>query len=110
MFDKVEEIDIKAGQLIVFSRGQYSDFGYNGHFVALENINRAQVNHVKRLVEEKNEKREAEIEEWMKTREGPWPDSVDKYEAFIAEMIRSGFLVSIDVRELYLGSYDDLEL
>lgn len=106
----MENIDIKAGQLIMLSSGQYSDFGYNGHFVALENIDRGKVDHIKRIVEDRYKKSNDAYEKWAETRQGEYPGVIDRHETFIAEMIRCGLVLSLDVRELYLGSYGDLDL
>lgn len=90
----------RRGDLIVFSTGEYSDYGYIGHFVALEDITGGHFE----TAREDAERRYRDAEE----RDG-W-SSAGKHEIFIAALIRAGLLVSVAVTEHHIGSYGNIDL
>jgi len=91
-----KEQKIMAGHLLFFSSGEYSDYGYNGHYVALKDITSSLIESIKNDVNAQAAKPEG----WR----------LDKHEKFIARMISEGYLLSLTVSELHLGSYGDLSL
>lgn len=93
-----QNIDIKAGKLFCISRGEYSDYRYEGHFLALQDIDRALL---QSIVDECNAQK-AKDEEG-----GKWTNAED---LFLPELIRRGYVMDIDVTEIHTGSYSDLYL
>lgn len=91
----------RRGDLIVFSTGEYSDYGYTGHFVALEDITGEHFASAK----EDAERRFREEEEAK-----GWCPGGDKHEMFIVALIRAGLLVSVAVTEHHIGSYGSFDL
>lgn len=104
------EFKARAGDLIVFSTGEYSDFGYQGHFVALEDINPQHFADAKIVAETKYRECEEARDAWRKDDGGAYPGWVSKHEAFIAALIRAGLLLSVTVTEHHIGSYGDLDI
>lgn len=94
---KTQELNVPAGKLFCTSSGEYSDYSYSGHFVALEDITR-----------EKLEKIEDQVHETIRS-----DDDLDKYDArglFLPALIRSGLVLEVDCVEIHTGSYGTLEL
>lgn len=89
-------LDIKAGELVVFSEGEYSDYGYGGSFVMLQDISQEEM---LRIAAETNAAADADDDNYF-NRSG----------MFVAALIRGGYLASINLREIHLGSYGRLEL
>lgn len=113
----MDKTDIQAGSLIVFATGEYSDYGYEGHYVALETIPRSLM--VEIAEEAKMEHKVAEEEEmrgWTEFHKSSEPNSkrpeyvgsIHNY--FIGKMIRRGLLLSLTVTQLHIGSYGELEI
>lgn len=120
-----DDVYLAAGQLLVLSRGEYSDYGYTGVFVTLEALSRSALQELRdEVVAQYNAEEaatEAAYEAWDKLRResppgtdvGKGPSSWysgDKREMFIAAMIRKGWLLSVTYTELHIGSYGDLDL
>lgn len=87
-------IPVEAGKLICFSSGEYSDYGYNGHFLTLEPLTRPMVEEVKVECEAK-----------------AISENGDKYgarEFFIPSLIKRGLIMVVDCQEIHLGEYGDL--
>ena len=95
-----EENYLTAGKLVTFTSGEYSCYSMHGTFVALETVTREQAEEVASALRAK-----AEAEE-EKT---GWYDG-DLHEEFQAELIRKGWLVSVDNTEHHIGSYSYLKL
>lgn len=96
----MQNLELKAGELICFSTGEYSDYGYNGHFVVLQDVKSDEVSTVVKECKEDRKNREANGEYWFG----------DIHEMFIAQCIKRGWLLSIDCREIHIGSYNNLDL
>ena len=80
----------KAGTLIVFSEGEYSDYHFMGHFVVLRDLNDEDFN-------------KASLEEKKKgTRQA--------HEVVIANLIREGHLLEVHCREISLGQYGQIRI
>lgn len=94
-----EENYLTAGKLVTFTSGQYSDYSMHGTFVALETVTRERINEVAGLLRTRAEAEEEKL---------GWYDG-DLHEEFQAEMIRKGWLVSVDNTERHLGSYGYLD-
>lgn len=95
-----EDTFIRRGRLVVFSRGEYSDYRYSGIFVALDDISR------ELMTEIADECRAA-----MRTENGD--DGTDDFgadEKFIPALIKRGLLLAVDYDEIHYGSYGRLEL
>ena len=103
--------EIPAGTLICFSSGEYSDYGYNGHFVVLEALNKGKINAAIEAVNSRLEAYEEKYEAWRDSgMQGRPPESMDKQESFIAHLIKEGLLLSINVHEIHIGSYSELDI
>lgn len=92
----VQNLDITAGELICFSEGQYSDYGYVGHFVALQDVKRDQL---WALAKSLRDQEEAGAIKYGQAKE-----------QLIPSMIANGWLLSINCREIYIGAYGSLEI
>lgn len=106
-----DDVFVKAGKLFCFSSGEYSDYGYEGHFLALVDINQALF---QRIVDEiKADINEGKHELYGKkvTAES---DDYEKQcvlrDQFMPRLVRQGVILDIDCTEIYLGSYGRLEL
>ena len=103
-----QNVKVHAGKLFCLSSGEYSDYGYEGHFLALMDI----TNDV--LTEAKNratERAKVEPNSWGKI-PGPDEDWLIRDAArsnFIPELVRMGAVLDIDCTEIHLGSYGNLE-
>jgi hypothetical protein len=99
----IQEARVPAGKLFCISRGQYSDYGYEGHFLALVNISRTMFQEV---IDECNslQKEENDKDEWMA---GSFYGADSK---FIPALIKRGWVMSVDCIEIHTGMYDELEL
>lgn len=85
---------LKAGCLVVFSSGEYSDYGYHGSFVALQNVSAEEARMLVRSVKDEVAKDDRLYH--------------NKHEIFISRCIRNGWLLGVDMDEIHLGSYGDL--
>jgi hypothetical protein len=94
---------IHAGHLFCFSSGEYSDYGYQGHFLALEEINRARYNELIDEAKASETAKEAEADS-----KGEWYFA-DPRGAFIGSLIRAGLVMAITCPEIHLGSYGELD-
>lgn len=92
MKDDIEEY--KAGSLVVFSEGEYSDYGHRGHFVVLQDMNIYQM-------------REAAARAAV-TGHG-YSKSDRAKNGIISELIRYGFLLEVNVTEIYTGAYGGID-
>lgn len=104
---------IKAGSLICFSEGEYSDYGYTGHFVALEDITPETIEKAKTVALDMERTSNAVMEEWRRDPNrdsSTYPGYLDNKSAFIASLVRMGVLLDIPVREIHLGSYGELSV
>lgn len=95
MSEKRQNLDLKAGSLIVFSEGQYSDYGYRGAYVVLCDVSEAMMKDAVRVT---------------KLQASQLDDSFGSISRFEPELIRRGWLATIDLREIYLGSYGELKV
>ena len=86
----MQNVELQAGKLIVFSSGEYSDYGYHGAYVCLQSVSHEDIVN---LQDEVNKS-----EEYC------------KQSLFQSACIRKGWLAQIELREIHLGSYGDLEL
>ena len=88
--------NVKAGRLVVFSEGCYSDYGYLGKYVALQDITLAV------LKDAIKDLHDAEV---AKPTQG-WGNAWDRAKNQLqAELIRRGYLLEVDMAEIYLGDY-----
>lgn len=97
-------LEVHAGKIVVFSRGEYSDYGYIGIFLALEHIAEKMFSDAVDAAKAK-----ARAENAKET----WSDGDDDYGAdgyFLPEMVRRGWLMDLEYREIHTGSYGDLGL
>ncbi len=83
-------ISVEAGKLICFSSGEYSDFGYNGHFLTLEPLTRPMVEEIKAECIREAESR------------------YDQQDNFIPKLIKRGLIMAVDCQVIYLGPYGEL--
>lgn len=105
-----DKLIVAAGKLFCFSEGEYSDYGYIGHFLALEPITKSTFATCK-----------ARCLERVKNGEGSSygcpPDLDDENDVnramrdlFVAELTRMGVLMDIDCETIHIGSYGRLDL
>lgn len=86
-----QNMELKAGHIIVFSEGEYSDYGYRGSYVCLQDVSHEEL---------------VSLAEDVKSIGERW-GQVDTFEA---ECIKKGWLAIINIREIHLGSYGDLDV
>ena len=91
----MQNVELKAGQLVVFSEGSYSDFMYGQAYVALRNVSQDEMLAVASAVHTKNGG-------------SRWGNGL--HEKFHAEIIRQGMVACIDLREIHIGNYGVLDL
>lgn len=94
--------NIKPGQLLHFSEGEYSDYHVLAHFVALKAIDNAVL---------RQTAINSGIRMMLNSGEDFDPDMItyDAKDGFINELIRSGYLLEVDSIEVYLGSYGSID-
>lgn len=93
-----QNCSMQAGQLIVMSSGEYSDYTYLQSYVALQDVS---VDQMRNLAEAVNRERA------HMAHEGEY---VDPQSMFLVELIRKGWVLSIDHHEIHIGSYGQLSL
>jgi hypothetical protein len=81
-----QNVELNAGELVVFTQGEYSDYGFSGHFVALRDVSADEMEALAVY--------------------GFYHAS----NSFLARAIQQGWLLSVNVREIHYGSYGDLNL
>ncbi len=97
--EKKQNIHVKAGKLFVISEGEYSDYGYAGHFLALVEITPDMFQEV--------------IDECLKhiPKEDDYFDTTyGASEKFLPALIRRGWVIDVDVQVIHKGSYGRLSL
>lgn len=80
---------VSAGKLFVLSQGSYSDYCYDGFFVALQDINFGQ-----------------ELEDFTKIIPASQWRKASGRDAFIAYLIKKGLVLAIDYDEIWIGDHD----
>lgn len=101
---------LKAGSLIFFSTGSYSDYQVLGSFVVLQDLVQADIDPLilETVADTKKYNEESTIA-YKKWREGdkttPLPQWSSPTERFISKMIRSGFLASLTQTEYWLDDH-----
>lgn len=100
--EKIQNLNVKAGKLFCVSSGEYSDYGYGGHYLALVEITYPM------FMEVVNELKAIEAAAREKTGYSPY-DSVAQYN-FMAAIVKRGWVMDIDVQEIHIGSYSELDL
>lgn len=101
---------VAAGKLFCFSEGEYSDYGYVGHFLALVPITKDLFEQVKAACMVRI--RSGEVESYGKPVDIDDEGDVNRAmrDLFLPELVRAGAVMDIDCAELHLGSYGRLEL
>jgi hypothetical protein len=97
MTEKKQNTHVLAGKLFFISEGEYSDYGYAGHFLALVEITPAMF---QELIDQCREEERANDDQW---------DYRASYR-FIPNLIRRGWVIDVDVQEIHKGSYGRLDL
>lgn len=95
----MQNLELKAGRLVVFSCGEYSDYGYRGSYVALVDVSDAEMRELADQVNREANRINEETDDYARA-----------VEMFEAEMIRKGWIAIIEMREIHIGSYSELEL
>lgn len=85
---------VKAGRLLTFSAGEYSDYFIIGHFVVLKDITKEVLDQADSLIENKYHKGQFVFSE----------------NALIASLIRTGYLLQVDSQEIHLGYYGQKQI
>jgi len=87
-------LPVEAGKLICFSTGEYSDYGYDGHFLTLGTLTRPMVEEVA------NKCRDRALKE----------NHYDPRDFFIPELNKRGWIMVVDCQEIHIGSYGVLDV
>lgn len=111
-----DDVYINAGGLLMFSSGEYSDYGTGGCFVALETLTRTMLREVAEQATSDHAAADAAHDLAMeafyasdRTGEAPsWPE--DPQGMFVSACIRKGWLMAVTYTELHIGSYNRVEL
>lgn len=110
MSEKEEKTYVAAGKLFCFSEGEYSDYGYVGHFLALEPITDTTIQNCK-------DRCRARVMAGEGSSYGGKPDLEDEHDIeramrdlFVPELTRMGMLMDIECVTIHLGSYGRLEI
>ena len=109
---KDEDWTLPAGSLLHVTQGEYSDYRIDGHFVALQKITADMVRSIgNRFVEQlqvqpeiiaRSERRAC----WKNTEPKNVTEAREEaIDIVLPEMIRRGWLLSINSHEIHLGSY-----
>jgi hypothetical protein len=106
-------IYVKAGKLFCLSEGEYSDFGYVGHFLALEDITDELFARVKKNCKD----RIAGERKPFYLRNGKPVDLTNLFavessmrDLFVPELIRTGAVVDVDLEVIHIGDGSRLEI
>lgn len=98
-----QRLHVPAGKLFCLSRGEYSDYGYQGHFLALVEITPEMFREV-----------EAECKTAQKAKniaDGAfYSETYGADDRFIPALIRRGWVMDVDCVEIHTGSYGELDL
>lgn len=104
------KVFVQAGKLFCFSEGEYSDYGYVGHFLALEAITSETFARAKERCLVRVRAGEGESC-------GCPPDLEDENDVnramrdlFLPELVRMGVVMDIDCTTIHVGSYGQLDL
>ena len=104
------EPKVKAGKLFCFATGEYSDYGIQGHYLALVDITQELFDQAKggALARIKS----GEYKRWGKQidMEDEWEVSDAMFSLFVPELVRLGAIMDIDCAEIHIGSYGRLEV
>ena len=90
--------ELNADDVIFFSSGCYSDYSVCGHFVVMQDVSADTLKGVEAKLNEEAKKMEAK-DKYM----------YDIHEKFISALIRHGYIEPLNVREIHLGNYRELE-
>ena len=105
-----QDLTVPAGRLFCFSSGEYSDYSYEGHFVALVDITPETFNAVTEAIKAKILSGEFKRYGEPVTSEDDWEFSSLMKDNFLPEFLRSGAALEVDCKEIHIGSYDSLDL
>lgn len=89
------DLNIRAGQIVTFSSGEYSDYELHDTFVAIADTT---VDELKAIEQQANDACGEDEEQ-----------DDDPHYVFLSLLIRSGRFLQVPMRELHLGSYGRLE-
>lgn len=92
----MRNFDIKAGRLLHFSQGEYSDYHVTGHFVALQDISR-DVLRMCAVAAAIQVDTQEDYEREYAARDG-----------LVPQLVRQGYLMEVDSAEVHLGEYGSL--
>lgn len=93
---KAQRLTVPAGKLFCLSRGEYSAYGYAGHFLALVDI-------TPDMFREAEKDARGEPDEW-----GDYLYGAE--DRFIPALVKRGWVMDIDCVEIHTGSYGELNL
>jgi hypothetical protein len=106
-----QALNVPVGGLLMFTHGEFSDYCFEGHFIAMEALDETVFETVHRSI--LNQIKSGEI----KDDEGREIDMNNRFavgsatcDHFIPEMIRTGKIISIDCVEIYTGTYSIFDL
>jgi hypothetical protein len=108
---------LRAGVLVMFTTGEYSDYGIEGMYLAMRDLTeddaREQAQAYNDEWERQDDARSQQWEVWRVAPE-PKPDPPEimpsKHGGFVGHLISQGYLMIVDYDENHIGSYGDLSV
>jgi hypothetical protein len=91
----MRDYSLKAGKLVMFTTGEYSDFGHCGVFVVLKDMSHDEFKSIAKKLKD-----DFQGDYW----EGP-----SEYE-MMSELTKNGYLLDIDMKSIHLGEYGRLDI
>lgn len=93
----MKNLDIKAGRLLHFSQGCYSDYHVTGHFVALQDVSRDVLRQCAVAAAIQSDEEE-DYDLRCAARDG-----------LVPQLVRQGYLLEVDSAEVWLGEFSSLD-
>lgn len=104
------DVYLAAGKIVVFSTGEYSDYGYRGMYVTLRPLLRSRLREIADETEAEWKEIDAAQDAWTPESGKPYPQGVSVHEIWETNLIKDGLLMVIDYDEMHVGGYSELVL
>lgn len=101
-----DNVRVPAGKLFCFSSGEYSDYGYEGHYLALVDITGELLEQAK---ENAKERANVTPDAGGNLPEEDYELEYGTRQFFIPELLKLGAMLDIDCAEIHIGSYGQLD-
>ena len=96
-----QALDVPAGGLFCFSRGEYSDYRCGDYFLAMESLSKKDFVAVIDSIKERCASGEIDMDYGL-------DDAL--YDNFVPTLIRTGKIIAVDCLEIHTGSYGEFNL